>query len=114
MLREKNKTIAIAESGTAGVLAGLLTEIAGASDYFNYGWITYSDEAKVSQLDVPAELIDKYGAVSCQVASAMAKGARRKAKSDIAVAITGKAGPGGATEQKSVGLVYISVDTTAD
>ena len=63
---------------------------------------------------MPAELIDKFGAVSSQVAAAMAKGAREKAKSDIAVAITGIAGPGGATEQKSVGLVYISIETAAD
>jgi nicotinamide-nucleotide amidase len=110
-LAQQNKTIAAAESCTGGTLAKLLTDIPGASRYFTYGWITYSNDAKISELGVPAELIDKYGAVSEQVAEAMARQARRKADTDFAIGITGIAGPTGASEQKPVGLVYISVDT---
>ena len=110
-LAQQNKTIAIAESCTGGWLAKLITDIPGASRYFTYGWITYSNNAKISELDVPAELIEKYGAVSEQVAEAMAKGARSKAGTDFAIGITGIAGPTGSTEQKPTGLVYISVDS---
>jgi len=113
-LAQQRKTIAVAESCTGGMLAKLLTDIPGASRYFKYGWITYSNDAKTSELGVPAELIEKYGAVSEQVASAMARGARRKAGADFAIATTGIAGPTGATEQKRVGLVYISVDSSDD
>ena len=109
-LARTNKTLAVAESCTGGVLAKLLTDIPGASRYFTYGWVAYSSRAKVSELGVPADLIDKYGAVSEQVARAMAEGARRKAGTDFAIAITGIAGPSGGSEQKPVGLVYISVD----
>jgi nicotinamide-nucleotide amidase len=111
-LAQQNKTIAVAESCTGGTLAKLLTDIPGASGYFTYGWITYSNDAKISELGVPAELIDKYGAVSEQVAEAMARQARKKADTDISIGITGIAGPDGGTEQKPVGLVYISVDTS--
>ena len=110
LLAERKKTLATAESCTGGLLAGLITDIAGASRYFTHGWITYSNKAKMSELDVPAELIGKYGAVSEEVASAMAKGARKRAGTDYTIAITGIAGPGGGTEQKPVGLVYISVE----
>jgi len=110
-LAQQNKTIAIAESCTGGTLAKLLTDIPGASRYFTYGWITYSNDAKISELGVPADLIEKYGAVSEQVAEAMAQHARKKADTDFAIAITGIAGPAGGTEQKPVGLVYISVDS---
>ena len=110
----QKKTIAIAESCTGGYLAKLLTDIPGASKYFTYGWVTYSNEAKTSDLGVPADLIDEHGAVSDQVARAMAKGARRKAGTDFAIGITGIAGPDGGTEQKPVGLVYISVDSDGD
>ncbi len=82
----------------------------GASDYFKCGWITYCNEAKISELGIRAELIEKHGAVSEEVCLAMAQAARVKADSDYAVGITGIAGPGGATEQKPVGLVYISLD----
>jgi nicotinamide-nucleotide amidase len=108
-MRRDNKTLAVAESCTGGLLAGLLTEVPGASDYFMLGWVTYSNGAKISELGVGAELIEKYGAVSEPVALAMAEGARRKGGTDYAIAITGIAGPGGGTEQKPVGLVYISV-----
>ncbi len=110
-LAQQGKTIAVAESCTGGLLAKLLTDIPGSSKYFTYGWITYSNEAKIGELGVPAELIQEYGAVSEQVARAMAIGARKKARTDYAISITGIAGPAGGTEQKPVGLVYISVDS---
>jgi len=109
-LSRLKKTIAVAESCTGGLLAKLLTDIPGASEYFKSGWITYSNEAKTGELGVPADLIEKYGAVSEQIARAMAQGARKKAGTDYAISITGIAGPTGATEQKPVGLVYIGVD----
>ena len=104
------RTLAVAESCTGGLLAELITDIPGASRYFACGWVTYSNEAKYRELEVPPEMIDTYGAVSEQVAQAMAQGARRKAGTDYAIAITGIAGPGGGNEQKPVGLVYIAVD----
>ncbi len=110
-LAQKNKTIAIAESCTGGTLAKLLTDIPGASRYFTYGWVTYSDIAKISELDIEADLIEKHGAVSDRIAEAMAQGARKRAGTDFAIAITGIAGPAGGSEQKPVGLVYISVDS---
>jgi len=110
-LARQGKTIAIAESCTGGAIARLLTDIAGASKYFTHGWITYSNAAKTSELGVTADLIEKYGAVSEQVAQAMACNARKKARTDFAIGITGIAGPDGGTEQKPVGLVYISVDS---
>lgn len=110
-LARQGKTVALAESCTAGLLAKLLTDIPGASAYFTHGWITYSDEAKTKELGVPALLIEQYGAVSEQVAESMAQGAREKACTDFAIGITGIAGPSGGSEQKPVGLVYISVDS---
>jgi len=110
-LARQAKTVAVAESCTGGLLAKLLTDIPGASRYFAHGWITYSNEAKAAELGVPADLIEKHGAVSEQVAESMARCARRKAGTDFAIGITGTAGPGGATEQKPTGLVYISVDS---
>ncbi|MGD8786376.1 MAG: nicotinamide-nucleotide amidohydrolase family protein, partial [Phycisphaerales bacterium] len=108
----RKKTIALAESCTGGTVAKMLTDLPGASEYFKYGWITYSNSAKTSELNVNPDLIEKYGAVSEQVAEAMAKGAREKAGADFAIGITGIAGPTGGTEQKPVGLVYISVDSS--
>jgi nicotinamide-nucleotide amidase len=90
-------------------LTKLITDIPGASEYFTHGWITYSNKAKTELLGVPKKLIEKHGAVSEQVACAMAIAARKKAKSDFAIAITGIAGPAGGSKQKPVGLVYISV-----
>jgi nicotinamide-nucleotide amidase len=110
-LAQQKKTVAVAESCTGGLLAKLLTDIPGSSKYFSYGWITYSNEAKISELGVSAELIQEYGAVSGQVAESMARAARKKAGTDYAVGITGIAGPTGGTEQKPVGLVYIGVDS---
>jgi len=111
-LSKLGKTIAVAESCTGGLLAAMLTEIPGASNYFKYGWITYSNDAKISELGIGADLIKMYGAVSSEAAEAMAKGARTRAKTDVSIAITGIAGPSGGTEQKPVGLVYISVDSS--
>jgi len=110
-LKGNKKTIAVAESCTGGGLAKMLTDIPGASEYFKYGWVAYSNEAKVSELGVSADLIERYGAVSEQVSRVMAEDAREKAKTDFGVGITGIAGPGGGTEKRPVGLVYISVDS---
>lgn len=108
-LAQQKKTIAVAESCTGGTLAALITDIPGASRYFVQGWVTYSNKAKISELDVPADAIEKYASVSEQVAKAMAENARKKADTDFAIGITGIAGPTGDTEQKPIGLVYISV-----
>jgi nicotinamide-nucleotide amidase len=110
-LAQQKKTLAVAESCTGGTLAKLITDIPGASRYFTYGWVTYSNTAKTTELGISADLIEKYGAVSEQVAEAMARCARKKAATDFALAITGIAGPTGATKQKPVGLVHISVDS---
>lgn len=105
----KNKSLAVAESCTGGLLAKMLTDMPGATGYFKCGWVTYSNQAKIDQLGVPESLIQEFGAVSEPVAEAMAKGAARISGSDCAVGITGIAGPTGGTEQKPVGLVYIAV-----
>jgi nicotinamide-nucleotide amidase len=110
-LAQQKKTIAVAESCTGGTLAKLLTDISGASRYFIYGWVTYSNIAKITELGVKADLIKEDGAVSERIAEAMAKGARKRAGADFAIGITGIAGPGGGSEQKPIGLVYISVDS---
>jgi len=110
-LAQQKKTIAIAESCTGGTLAKLLTDIPGASRYFTYGWVTYSDIAKINELGIKADLIEKDGAVSYRIAEAMAQGARKRAGTDFAIGITGIAGPAGGNEQKPIGLVYISVDS---
>jgi nicotinamide-nucleotide amidase len=110
-LAQQKKTIAVAESCTGGTLAKLLTDIPGASRYFTYGWVTYSDTAKIKELGVEADLIKKEGAVSYRAAEAMAQGARKRAGTDFAIGITGIAGPSGGSEQKPIGLVYISVDS---
>jgi nicotinamide-nucleotide amidase len=110
-LAQQKKTIAVAESCTGGTLAKLLTDIPGASRYFTYGWVTYSDIAKINELGIKADLIEKDGAVSYRIAEAMAQGARKRAGADFAIGITGIAGPAGGSEEKPVGLVYISLDS---
>jgi nicotinamide-nucleotide amidase len=107
--RARNIRIVTAESCTGGLIAGLLTEIPGSSDVVERGFVTYSNEAKEESLDVPAALLRKYGAVSDQVARAMADGALRHARAQLAIAVTGIAGPGGGSAEKPVGLVYIAV-----
>jgi nicotinamide-nucleotide amidase len=104
--------IAVAESCTGGLLAARLTELAGSSEYFNGAIVAYSNEAKVSLARVPAGLIERYGAVSQEVAEALADGARAALNADVGVGITGVAGPGGGSEQKPVGLVWVSVTLT--
>jgi nicotinamide-nucleotide amidase len=114
LLRRKAQTIATAESCTGGLLAARLTEKAGASDYVKGGIVVYSNETKTAQAGVPAELIDRCGAVSAEVAEALAEGARAKLGADVGVGVTGIAGPGGGTEEKPVGLVWLSVATADD
>ena len=101
--------IVTAESCTGGLIAGLLTEIPGSSDVVERGFVTYSNEAKQEALGVPAALLRKYGAVSDHVARAMADGALRHARAQLAIAVTGIAGPGGGSAEKPVGLVYIAL-----
>ncbi len=108
-LRDKKLMIATAESCTGGLIAGVLTEIAGSSDVVDRGFVTYSNEAKNECLGVPGELIEEHGAVSAEVARAMAKGAVHRSRASLSVAVTGVAGPGGGTAEKPVGLVHIAV-----
>jgi nicotinamide-nucleotide amidase len=106
--RVKGLKIATAESCTGGLVAGLLTEIAGSSDVFERGFVTYSNQAKQDSLGVPGTLIRQHGAVSEPVARAMAEGAIRNSGAQLAIAITGIAGPGGGSDEKPVGLVHIT------
>jgi nicotinamide-nucleotide amidase len=100
--------IVTAESCTGGLIAALLTEIAGSSDVVDRGMVVYSNEAKAEQLGVPPALIDSNGAVSEPVARAMAEGALQHANAALSIAVTGVAGPGGGTAQKPVGLVHFA------
>jgi nicotinamide-nucleotide amidase len=105
--RRAGRKLATAESCTGGLLTACLTEIPGSSDVVERGFITYSNEAKTEVLDVSGELIGQVGAVSAEVAEAMAAGAIAHSRADAAVAITGIAGPGGGSAEKPVGLVYL-------
>ena len=107
--RRTSRTLATAESCSGGLIGALLTEIPGASDVFTHGFITYANEAKHGMLGVSNALIAQHGAVSAEVALAMAEGALKTAKVNLAVSVTGVAGPGGATASKPVGLVHIAV-----
>ena len=102
-------TLAVAESCTGGLIAQRLTSVAGSSKYFIEGLVTYSNQSKTRLLGVDKKLIKEFGAVSQQVARDMARGVRHKAKTDFGLAVTGIAGPGGGTEEKPVGLVYIAL-----
>jgi nicotinamide-nucleotide amidase len=113
LLREQGWKAATAESCTGGMVAGKLTDIAGSSETFAGGVVAYSNELKMSLLDVSAELLETHGAVSAEVAEAMAEGARERLGADVAVSVTGVAGPGGGTEEKPVGLVYLHVSSPA-
>lgn len=108
LLRSQNKTLALAESCTGGLIAHMLTEIPGASDYFLVSAVTYSVSAKMRILNISSEIIDKFGVVSPQVAEAMAKNVRSITGADYALATTGNLGPT-ALEGKEVGLVYIAL-----
>ena len=112
-LSEQNKTIITVESCTGGLLVGALTAISGASNVVYGGYITYANEAKNNMVGVPMDMIEQYGAVSKQVAIAMANGAQKKAKADYAIAITGIAGPTGGTKEKPVGLVHFALATNS-
>jgi nicotinamide-nucleotide amidase len=107
LLVERKKTIATAESCTGGLMGARLTNVPGSSAYFERGVVTYSNQSKVELLQVPAGIIEQYGAVSEQVAILMAQGVRKLAGTDYGLSVTGIAGPGGGTPQKPVGLVYI-------
>ena len=107
--RDRGFRIGTAESCTGGLVASAITEVPGSSDYFIGGFVTYSNELKTRLVDVPAEVLESHGAVSAQVARAMADGARRRLAVDVAVAVTGVAGPDGGTPAKPVGLTYVAV-----
>jgi len=106
--RAQNLKIATAESCTGGLVAALFTEIPGSSATFDRGFVVYSNAAKHDMLGVPAELIETHGAVSAQTACAMAEGALAHSQADIAIAITGVAGPGGGSAEIPVGLVHFA------
>ena len=108
-LRARGWTLAAAESCTGGLIAAACTAVAGSSDWFERGFVTYSNAAKTELLGVPAALIDAHGAVSAEVARAMAEGALAHSHADLAVATTGIAGPGGATPGKPVGTVWLAL-----
>ena len=108
-LKKKHLTIATAESCTGGLLANILTNISGSSDYFQMGVITYSNDSKIGLLNVPLKILEEYGAVSEQTAKVMANGVRKKANVKIGIATTGIAGPTGGSKVKPVGLVYIGI-----
>jgi len=104
-----NVRLVTAESCTGGLIAALLTEVSGASEVIERGFVTYSNEAKTECLGVDAALIKKHGAVSAEVAEAMALGALQHSQAQLAVSVTGIAGPTGGTKEKPVGLVYVAV-----
>ena len=108
LCRDRGLKIVTAESCTGGLVAGALTEIAGSSDVVDRGFVTYSNQAKHEMLGVPTDILEKFGAVSNETAEAMATGALAHSRADLAVSITGIAGPGGATPDKPVGLVYFA------
>jgi nicotinamide-nucleotide amidase len=108
-MRSRGWKLATAESCTGGLIAATFTEVAGASDVFERGFVTYSNAAKIGDLGVDFDTIYRYGAVSAEVAEAMAKGALRSSAADVAISVTGIAGPGGGSPQKPVGLVYIGL-----
>ena len=111
LLTELGKTIVTAESCTGGMIASALTDVPGASAAVYGGYVTYANQAKSRMIHVQARLIRDYGAVSNQVARAMADGARNTARADFAVAVPGIAGPDGGTEKKRIGLVYTAVSS---
>lgn len=113
LLRERHQKMATAESCTAGLLAAKITDIPGSSDYFERGVVAYSNQSKMELLGVTANLFEEFGAVSQEVADAMASGVREKAGVDYGVSITGVAGPGGGTTEKPVGTVFIATSSEA-
>ena len=110
-LKKRHETIATAESCTGGLLAHMLTNVSGSSEYFDCGVISYSNTAKKHLLGIPGELLKNYGAVSKEVAAAMAKTIQEQAQVNYGLATTGIAGPTGGTKDKPIGLVYIAIST---
>ena len=108
LLKHRQK-VCTAESCTGGLIAKTFTDLAGSSDWFERGFVTYSNAAKTDMLAVPASLIEDYGAVSEAVATAMASGALRHSQADYSIAVTGVAGPGGGSDDKPVGTVWIAL-----
>jgi nicotinamide-nucleotide amidase len=108
-LKLKNATIATAESCTGGLIASLITDISGSSDYFNTGYVTYANDTKMSMLGVSQATLDVHGAVSEETVSEMLSGTLERSGSDYAIAVSGVAGPTGGSEEKPVGTVYIGV-----
>jgi nicotinamide-nucleotide amidase len=111
LLLEKGWKLAVAESCTGGMLGSMMTDIPGSSDYFEGGFITYSNALKAAKLGVPTDLIEQFGAVSKEVAEKMAEGAAKNAYTEVGVGITGIAGPTGGTPEKPVGTVFVAVHT---
>ncbi len=107
--RERGLTVATAESCTGGMVAAAITDIAGSSEIFDRGFVTYSNAAKIEMLDVATATLDAHGAVSSETAREMAAGALARSNADLAVSLTGIAGPGGATPGKPVGLVWFGL-----
>lgn len=119
LLKDKDQVLALAESCTGGMIAAAITGISGSSAVFDRGFVTYSNDAKMELIDVPLCIIESHGAVSSECAAAMAEGALKNSKADIALSITGIAGPTGGSDEKPVGLVhfglkYGSGDTKTD
>jgi nicotinamide-nucleotide amidase len=113
-LKRKDLTIATAESCTGGLIGHTLTNISGSSEYFDRGVITYSNKSKIDLLGVSESVLKKNGAVSWDVAKAMADGIRKKSKVNIGISTTGIAGPTGGTNEKPVGMVYIAISSERD
>ena len=108
-LRDNNMTVATAESCTGGMIAEFLTSVSGASEVFGYGFVTYSNEAKMKLLGVKKETLKSFGAVSEETVIEMAEGALRASDADVAVSVSGIAGPTGGTKEKPVGLVWVGL-----
>ncbi len=114
LLREQSRTVAVAESCTGGLIGQRLTQVPGASEYVDRAAVCYSNRAKIEMLGVSEKLLENHGAVSQEVAAAMAKGMRERAGVSVALSVTGIAGPGGATDKKPIGLVYIGLAGAGD
>jgi PncC family amidohydrolase len=109
LLAERGLTLAVAESCTGGLVSSRITDVAGASKYFEAGFVTYSNRAKAELLHIPAVLVEAKGAVSHEVAQKMAEGVRKAARVDIGLSVTGIAGPSGGSPEKPVGTVFMAL-----
>jgi PncC family amidohydrolase len=109
ILTQRRMTIALAESCTGGLISSRITDVAGSSNYFEAGLVTYSNRAKEAFLHVPGEILATKGSVSAEVAEKMAEGVRQATRVDIGLSVTGIAGPGGGSEEKPVGTVYMAL-----